>query len=93
VIIAKTGNPEAALKLWMPLANGSPARRLEAAANVLGISAALARMIELNHRNGMSALEIARDLRRGTLGMTISSGTVPAVPLRTMTAATHSRAA
>jgi len=93
VMIAKIGDPQAALDRWATLANGSPARKLEAAAKVLGISPALARMIELNHRNGVSARAIARDLRCGTLGMTMSNGSIPTVPVHTLALAGHSRAA
>jgi len=81
-IIAKAGDPRAAVARWILVANGSPARKLEAAAEMLGISVAFARMLELNHRNGVSAGDIARSLRAGSLGMMMGSGTIPAVPLR-----------
>jgi len=77
-MIGQTSDPRAAVDRWIRMAAGPPPRKLEAAAQFLGISVALARMLELNHRNGVSAGSIARGLRGGTLGMKMAS----AVPLR-----------
>jgi hypothetical protein len=77
-IVARAGDIRKALDRWTLVANGSPSRRIEAAAELLGIPIALARMLELNHRNGVSAALIARGMRAGTLGMTMTS----TVPLR-----------
>jgi len=81
-MIARAGDPQTAVDRWIMASNGSPGRRLEIAAEILGISIALARMLELNHRNGVAAAAIARCLRAGSLGMNMNSGAKPAVPLR-----------
>ena len=66
-LIGKYRDPHAALKGWQQVSNTSPAGKFVAAAGLLGISVALARLIELNHRNGVPASEIAGSLRIGNL--------------------------
>jgi hypothetical protein len=78
--IARDGDPQLALDHWMQVSNDSDARGFEAAAQLLGISEALARLVQLNHRNGLTATAIARELRRGSLGM--ASGGKPALHLQ-----------
>ncbi|HUA58087.1 MAG TPA: hypothetical protein VML19_04990 [Verrucomicrobiae bacterium] len=77
-MIGRVSDPRAAVDRWIRMAGGPSSRKLETAAQFLGISVALARMLELNHRNGVPAASIARGMRGGTLGMRI----VSAVPLR-----------
>jgi len=72
-LLGKYGDPRVALRHWMTVADESPAGRLEAAARLLGIPAALARMVELNHRGGVTARTIARHLRAGALGMVMAA--------------------
>lgn len=66
-LIGSAGDPSAALHRWSEASNASTAGRFEAAARLLGISVALARLIEANHFNGLPAATIARNLRIGTL--------------------------
>lgn len=67
--IGKAGDPRVALDGWMQVSNVSPAGKFAAAAGLLGISVGLARLVELNHRNGVPAAEIAGSLRIGALGL------------------------
>jgi len=83
-LIGKAGDPKAALDSWLRVSNVCPAARFAAAAGLLGISEGLARLIELNHRNGVPAAEIAGCLRIGTLGLSFRSR--PAEPPLTKTA-------
>ena len=76
-LIGKTGNPQAALEAWLQVSNSSPAGRFEAAAALLGISVGLARLVEINHRNGVPAGEIAGSLRSGTLSLAFRTRPVP----------------
>ncbi len=71
-LIGRDGDPRVALDHWMQVTADSPSGRFEAAARLLGISEALARMVELNHRGGISARAIARSLRVGALGMVMT---------------------
>lgn len=75
--IGKAGDPRAALDGWLQVSNTSPAGKFEAAAGLLGISVGLARLVELNHRNGVPATEIAGSLRIGTLGLSFRTRSVP----------------
>ncbi len=75
-LIAATGDPQIAHGRWRQARAGSPGDPFEAMAQLLGISGTLARLVQLNHRNGVTALEIAQHLRTGTLCM--ASG--PALP-------------
>jgi hypothetical protein len=90
-VIGKEGHPRAALERWKQAAGNAPADPLEAAAHVLGISVALARLVELNHRGGVAARDIARSLRAGALGMAMVTyhpsaprAEAPAMPFRLM---------
>ena len=74
-MIGKSGGPRRALKEWSRVSNSSPAKRLESAAEFLGITIALARMVELNHRNGVAANGIANALRGGSLAMAVQNVT------------------
>jgi hypothetical protein len=80
-LIARSGDPGLALRRWSEVSNTSPAGRFEAAARLLGISVALARLIDTNHSNGLNAAAIAYELRIGTLGMATSRSTTPVVRL------------
>ncbi len=66
-LIGRTGDPRVAFHRWSEVSNSSPAGRFEAAARLLGISVALARLIEANHSYGLKAIAISRELRMGTL--------------------------
>ncbi|HTX38790.1 MAG TPA: hypothetical protein VME43_27375 [Bryobacteraceae bacterium] len=68
-LIGKDGDPQVALQRWIQVSGNSLADQLEAAARLLGIPVALARLVELNHRGGITARVIAKNLRAGTLGM------------------------
>jgi hypothetical protein len=68
-LIGKAGDPQAAFHAWQQVSNTSPAGRFDAAAALLGISVGLARLVEINHRNGVPAMEIASSLRIGTLSL------------------------
>jgi hypothetical protein len=76
--IGKEGTVRGALARWQRNPNTSPGRRFLSAAKFLGISPTLARLIELNHRNGVPAIEIARRLRTGTLGLAMNYHPAPA---------------
>ncbi len=78
-LIGKDGDPQVALMRWMQVSGSSLADQLEAAARLLGIPVALARLVELNHRGGITARVIAKNLRAGTLGMAMVADH-PAVP-------------
>ncbi len=80
-MIARAGDPRTAVHRWVLAAGAPSAHKLEAAAEILGIPVALARMIELNHRNGVTAAAIARGMRAGTLGIRMTSP----MPLRLAT--------
>lgn len=69
--IGKADDPQTALDHWLEFSNRSPSGKLQAAAKLLGISVELARLAELNHRNGVPAAEIARRLRFGILGLSL----------------------
>lgn len=71
--IGKFGDPPAALNRWLEVSNASPAGKFEAAAKLLGIPVALARLVEINHHNGVPAAEIAGRLRIGNLGLIFRS--------------------
>ena len=77
-LIGRDGDPETALHRWLKVAENSPAGRMEAAARLLGIPVALARLVELNHRGGIPARAIARCLRAGALGMAMAADSRPA---------------
>jgi len=77
-MIGQQGDPRAALERWKQVAGSSPGDPLEAAARALGISIALARLVELNHRGGVAAMTLARDLRACTLGMAMVNHHPPA---------------
>jgi hypothetical protein len=68
-LIGKAGDPQAALEGWLQISNISSAGKFATAAGLLGISVGLARLVEMNHRNGVPATEIACSLRIGTLGL------------------------
>lgn len=76
-LIGKAGEPQAALHAWLQVSNTSPAGKFEAAAALLGISVGLARLVEINHRNGVPAAEIAGSLRIGTLSLTFRTRPAP----------------
>lgn len=71
--IGKVGDPEVALGQWLGASTASPTAKLQVAARLLGVSTGLARLVELNHRNGVPAAEIALSLRIGTLGLSFRS--------------------
>jgi hypothetical protein len=75
--IGKTGDPRTALNDWLRVSNTSPAGKFAAAAGLLGITVGLARLVELNHRNGVPAAEIAGGLRMGTLGLSFRNRSAP----------------
>ncbi len=77
-LMGKTGDPQKALSDWKQVSNTSPAGKFQAAADLLGITLALARLIELNHQNGVPALEIAGGLRTGSLSLSFRRATAPA---------------
>jgi hypothetical protein len=81
-LIGRAGDPRNALDRWLEVSNRSAAGKFEALANLLGISVALARLVELNHFNGLTAREIARDLRTGSLGLFLGPRTLPTAPFR-----------
>lgn len=76
-LIGKAGDPQAALDAWLQVSNTSPAGKFEAASALLGISAGLAKLVEINHRNGVPAAEIAGCLRIGTLGISFRTRPAP----------------
>ena len=86
--LGRSGAAAPALEHWTQLSPSSLAGRLDAAAALLGVPVALARLVEVNHRNTLSAREIARHLRAGTLGVTFG-----AKPARTRTHCKVDRAA
>jgi hypothetical protein len=67
--LGRIGNPRVALDQWLQVANASAGHKLEAAAALLGIAVALAKLVEINHRNGLEAAQVARSLRLGVLGI------------------------
>lgn len=81
-LIGRAGDPQTALEGWLEVSNRSAAGKFEALADLLGVSVALARLVELNHFNGLTAREIARDLRTGSLGVFLGRKPAPAVPFR-----------
>jgi hypothetical protein len=82
-LVGRTADPGVALSQWMEVSNSSPSGRFEAAGRLLGISVALARLIEANHGNGLRATDVARELRIGTLSLSFCGRTAPALALRT----------
>ena len=76
-LIGKAGDPQAALDAWLQVSNTSPAGKFEAASALLGISVGLARLVEINHRNGVPAAEIAGSLRIGTLSLSFRTRPAP----------------
>lgn len=76
-LIGKAGSPQAAFEAWQQVSNTSPAGRFDAAAGLLGISVGLARLVEINHRNGVPASEIAGSLRIGTLSLSFRTRPAP----------------
>ena len=67
--LGRARDPGAALDQWLQVESNSKCSKLEAAAHLLGVPVALAKLVEINHRNGLSAVEIARCLRLGVLGI------------------------
>ena len=76
-LIGKFGDPQAALDAWLQVSNTSPAGKFEAAAGLLGVSTGLARLVEINHCNGVPAIEIASSLRTGTLSLSFRNVPAP----------------
>ncbi len=81
-LIGKAGDAETAFDAWQQVSNTSPAGRFEAAAALLGVSVGLARLVEINHRNGVPAIEIAGSLRIGTLSLSFRTRPAPYEPAR-----------
>jgi hypothetical protein len=73
-MIGRFGDPGLALRQWDAVSNQSIAGKFEAAAQILGISLPLARLIDANHAAGLPASVIAQNLRMGTLGLCIGGG-------------------
>ncbi len=88
--LGKAGGPQAALEHWAQFSNASQAAKIEAAAGILGVSEALTRLVDMNHRNGVPAAEIATSLRMGTLTLAFRA---PPAARPKAAAAGHSAAA
>jgi hypothetical protein len=81
LISTRSRQPGGALRLALIGKSGDLSARprsTEDAAKLLGISTALVRLVELNDKDGVAPIEIARALRLGSLGL--SSGRVTAEP-------------
>ncbi|SPE43248.1 hypothetical protein SBA3_860017 [Candidatus Sulfopaludibacter sp. SbA3] len=90
-VIGKAGDPQAALAEWLQVSNTSPAGKFVAAAGLLGISVGLLRLVELNHRNGVPAAEIAIGLRIGNLGLSFRTKSAMEKVMETAESASESR--
>lgn len=76
-LIGKAGDLRTAWDAWQPVSNTSTAGRFTAISTLLGVPVGLARWIELNHRNGIPAAEIAGSLRLGNLGLGCRTNSLP----------------
>ena len=68
-VVGKTGDARSALEDWRRAGRPAAENEFATAADLLGISVGLARLVGLNHENGVPAAEIAGALRTGTLGL------------------------
>lgn len=67
-IIGKFGDPQRALDRWTSAVRSTiEDEEFTVASSILGIPLALARLVEVNHRGGVAAAEIAVALRLGNL--------------------------